>query len=67
MRAIESLLPLPLLVPGVLAYDEHGASAPDHLALLAHGLDRGSDLHSSVIERRKRCGAEPRRRLDADR
>src|SRR4051812_43610890 len=42
-------LPLTLLVTRVLADDEHGAVASDDLALLAHGLDRGSDLHGSAI------------------
>src|SRR3712207_2439720 len=38
-------LPLPLLVTGVLADDEHPPVAADDLALLAHRLDRGSYLH----------------------
>src|SRR3954463_13984001 len=42
-------LPLPLLVTRVLTDHQHGAVASDDLALLAHGLDRGSDLHGSAI------------------
>src|SRR3954453_15097491 len=37
--------PLPLLVSGVLADPENRAVAADHLALLAHRLDRRSYLH----------------------
>src|SRR5215510_11028662 len=40
-------LPLPLLVTGVLTDDQHGAVAPDDLALLAHRLHRRSYLHGS--------------------
>src|SRR6476620_1711641 len=39
------LLPLPLLVTGVGADDQHRAVAADDLALLAHRLDRRSYLH----------------------
>src|SRR3954462_4700751 len=48
MRAMSSL-PLPLLVSWVRADDEHRAVATDDLALLAHGLDRGSDLHARSL------------------
>src|SRR5215212_10116526 len=48
MRATSPASPLPLLVTGVLADHEHRTAAADDLALLAHGLDRCSDLHSSV-------------------
>jgi hypothetical protein len=34
-----------LLVPWIRADHEDSAVAPDHLALLAHGFDRGSDFH----------------------
>src|SRR3954451_20951560 len=44
MRAMPNL-PLPLLVPGVLADHEHPAVAADDLALLAHRLHRRSYLH----------------------
>src|SRR4051794_7196780 len=51
MPAIRAIfLPLALLVTRVLADHQNGAAAPDYLALLAHGLDRGSDLHRSVIQ-----------------
>src|ERR671931_1978203 len=46
MRATSAL---PLLVTRVLADHEDRAMAADDLALLAHGLDRRSDLHRSVI------------------
>src|SRR5215207_4850050 len=46
MRAMADL-PLPLLVTGVLADDEHRAVAADDLALLAHRLDRRSYLHDA--------------------
>ena len=39
---------LPLLVTGVLADDPHHAVAADQLALLAHLLDRRSDLHRAL-------------------
>src|SRR5215210_7046576 len=45
MRAMP--LALPLLVTRVRADDEDPAVTPDDLALLAHGLDRRSDLHDS--------------------
>src|SRR5690349_25175433 len=45
MRAIP--LPLPLLVAGIGTDDQHRSVAADDLALLAHGLDRRSDLHDS--------------------
>src|ERR1051325_2724267 len=45
MRAIERALPLPLLVTGVRADDQHAPVAADDLALLAHRLDRRSYLH----------------------
>src|SRR3954447_16655179 len=45
MRAIASALPLPLLVTGVRADDQHAPVAADDLALLAHRLDRRSYLH----------------------
>src|SRR5881397_2915547 len=44
IRAMRAL-PLPLLVTGVLADDQHRAVAADDLALLAHRLDRRSYLH----------------------
>src|SRR6059058_3343730 len=44
MRAM-TLLALPLLVPGVLADDQHAPVAADDLALLTHRLDRRSYLH----------------------
>jgi len=40
-----SPLALPLLVAGVGADHEDPAIAADDLALLAHGLDRGSYFH----------------------
>src|SRR5215212_3265273 len=45
MRAIACALPLPLLVTGVGADDQHAPVAADDLALLAHRLDRRSYLH----------------------
>src|SRR5919199_563746 len=48
-------LPLPLLVPRVLADHEDAPVAADDLALLAHRLDRRSYLH------------DPFRRFDPDR
>jgi len=38
-------LPLPLLVPRILADDPHDAAPLDDLAVLAAHLDRWSDLH----------------------
>src|SRR5215217_7054825 len=54
MRAMA--LPLTLLVTRVLADHEHRAVAANDLALLAHGLDRRSDLHAprSTFENLKR-------------
>jgi hypothetical protein len=46
MRAI--YLPLPLLVAGVGADNEHPPVAADDLALLAHRLDRGTYLHAEI-------------------
>src|SRR5438132_5631014 len=46
IRAICLKLPLTLLVTRVLADHEHGAVTADDLALLAHRLDRRSDLHA---------------------
>jgi len=49
MRAMsfQTLLALPLLVPGIGA-DDHRAPVPlDHAAPLAHGLDRRTDFHVS--------------------
>src|ERR687886_1432724 len=63
MPAIRAMSALPLLVARVLADHEHGAVAADDLALLAHGLDRRSDLHaprSTCIY--VRTGAKPRSR-----
>src|SRR4051812_33242169 len=60
MPAIRAMpLPLSLLVTGVLADDQHRAVAADDLALLAHGLDRRSDLHAprSTFENLKRNSA----------
>src|SRR6476469_8520213 len=53
MRATFDLLStLPLLVAGVLADHPHHAVAPDDLALVAHRLDAGTDLHrASFCER----------------
>src|SRR3954449_1153737 len=45
MRAMRNSLPLPLLVPWVLADHEHPPVAADYLALLTHRLDRRSSLH----------------------
>src|SRR5829696_1542468 len=45
IRAIACALPLPLLVTGVRADDQHAPVAADDLALLAHRLDRRSYLH----------------------
>src|SRR5690242_14368756 len=45
MRAMPTYLPLPLLVPGVLADHEHPPVAADDLALFTHRLDRRSYLH----------------------
>src|SRR5829696_273804 len=58
-------LPLTLLVTRVLADHEDRAVAADDLALLAHGLDRRSDLHAprSTFETWKRTAQRPRRRL----
>ena len=38
-------LALSLLVLGILADDHNATFALDDLALLAHGLNRGSDFH----------------------
>src|SRR5919199_2301928 len=64
MPAIRAIrLPLTLLVTRVLADHEHGAVAADDLALLAHGLDRRSDLHAPRITFiYVRTGAKPRSR-----
>src|SRR3954463_3027535 len=45
MRAMQTSLPLTLLVPGVLADHEHPPVAADDLALFTHRLDRRSYLH----------------------
>src|SRR4051794_17522294 len=46
MPAIRAMaLPLPLLVPRVLADHQHAPVPADDLALLAHRLDRRSYLH----------------------
>src|SRR6478609_7637064 len=45
MRAIGDRLPLPLLVPRVLADHEHPTVTADDLALFTHRLDRRSYLH----------------------
>src|SRR5688572_9114917 len=60
MRAISSynsfgLSALALLVTRVLADDQHHPTAADDLALLAHGLDRGSYLHVRPILKRLPC------------
>src|SRR5829696_2891513 len=57
MRAMP--LPLSLLVTRVLADHENRAVAADDLALLAHGLDRRSDLHAprSTFEKLKENSA----------
>src|SRR5438067_765641 len=64
IRAIR--LPLTLLVTRVLTDHENGAVTANDLALLAHGLDRGSDLHRSanllVIRRERRLGPRSRSR-----
>src|SRR2546423_15499044 len=65
MPAIRAIrLPLTLLVARVLADHEHRTAAADDLALLAHGLDRRSDLHGSAIHLciYVRTGAKPRSR-----
>jgi hypothetical protein len=48
IRAIRAVLALPLFMPWVLTDHQNGTVATDDLALLAHGFDRGSDLHGSV-------------------
>src|SRR5947209_20401965 len=48
IRAIVSLA-LTLLVARVAADDHHATVATDHLALLAHLLDAGSDLHCFLL------------------
>src|SRR3954464_6529478 len=56
-------LPLTLLVTRVLTDHEHRAMTADDLALLAHGLDRRSDLHAPRITFiYVRTGAKPRSR-----
>src|SRR5207302_6569478 len=42
-------LPLPLLVPRILANDPHDAAPLDDLAVLAAHLDRRSDFHASLL------------------
>src|SRR4051794_965578 len=64
-------LALPLLVTRVLADHEHRAVPADDLALLAHGLDRRSDLHAPRITfvfmrigagpRSRRCATSPKK------
>src|SRR3954451_17175435 len=69
MPAIRAmLLALPLLVAGVRADAQHRSVAADDLALLAHRLDRRSDLHDSfrkkrAIRRRAQPNRGPRARL----
>src|SRR5436190_14537369 len=63
IRANSSTSALALLVARVLTDHEHGAVATHDLALLAHGLDRRSDLHaprSTFLY--VRTGAGPRSR-----
>src|SRR5712691_6512161 len=48
-RYSRSSSPLPLLVARVTADDPHRAVPADHLALLAHLLDRRTDLHRSLL------------------
>src|SRR3954454_1064938 len=48
---LDLLSTLPLLVAGVLADHAHHAVAPDHLALVAHRLDAGKDLHRASFWR----------------
>src|SRR5215831_13911144 len=51
IRAMNRLLrpsALPLLVARVVADDAHGTVPADHLALVAHLLDRRSNLHDSL-------------------
>jgi hypothetical protein len=43
------LLALALLVPGVVADDDHPAVPPDDLALLTDSFDARSDLHVSFL------------------
>jgi hypothetical protein len=45
IRAMKVVSTLLLFVPWIRADDQDRAVAPDDLALLAHGLDRGSDFH----------------------
>ena len=42
------ILPLPLLVPRVLADDSNHASAPNHLTLLTHLLHGSSHFHRTT-------------------
>src|SRR6059058_2709996 len=76
MRAM-ACLPLPLLVTGVRADDQHTPVAADDLALLAHRLDRRSYLHdpfrlgpigsalaagtAAATKSRTSCAAQPSR------
>src|SRR5688572_27383127 len=53
-------LPLALFVTWVLTDHQHDPAAADHLALLAHGLDRGSYLQVRPILWRD-CPSGPRR------
>src|SRR3979411_2491149 len=61
MRAILCFLALPLLVTRVRADHENPAVTADDLALLAHGLDRGSDFHArfALLVRYSQCSHGP--------
>jgi len=50
--------PLPLLMPGVLADNDHHATTADNLALITHTADAGANLHG-----RARGEGQPRLRL----
>jgi hypothetical protein len=63
MRAMP--LPLPLLVAGVRADHQDRAMAADDLALLAHRLDRRSDLHCFLSKTSEKEGGTRARRLQA--
>jgi len=52
---------LPLLVPRVLADDDHHATTADNLALIAHTADAGANLHEQA-----RGDGQPRLRLKWD-
>src|ERR671915_1181476 len=49
MRATPCLLSLSLLVTRVRADHHHSPAAPDHLALVADGLDARTNLHAVAL------------------